>query len=358
MQRYRHQILIGLLFISVVLIAVVLVTGAGALTERLRNFPLELLAPVLALKVLNWALRYLEWRYFLGVIGVRTVRGLSQPPPPNPAAPAIRERDSLILWLSGLAMSISPGKLAEVLKALILKHLSGVDFARAAPVVFMERLVDGLAIVPMTTVAMIALGDALEAGDVSLRYVRAVLIGVTVTLGAGMVLVQFRGLAERVLALVSTWPLLRRVAEPLRTLYASVYDLIKLRHLMPTVLLGIGAYSTDAFGFYLILRGLGVAGSWQLLAQATFILGFSVLVASLSTLPGGAGGRDVTVGALLIGVVGLNKTDAGTGTFLIGLFQLWVGVALALVLIALFRRTLFPAALEGEIQAYETQRAH
>ena len=357
MQKYRHQILLGLLFISAVLIAVVVITGAGALTDRLRHFPLALLVPVLALKVVNWGLRYLEWRYFLGVIGVRTVRGLREPPPPNPAAPAIRERDSLVLWLSGLAMSISPGKLAEVLKALILKHLSGVDFARAAPVVFMERLVDGLAIVPMTTVAMIALGDALEAGDVSLRYVRAVLIGVTVGLGAGMVLVQFRRLAERVLDVVGTWPLLRRVAEPLRTLYESVYDLIKLRHLLPTVLLGIGAYSTDALGFYLILRGLGVAGTWQLLAQATFILGFSVLVASLSTLPGGAGGRDVTVGALLVGVVGLGKTDAGTGTFLIGLFQLWVGVALALVLIALFRHTLFPASLENDIRAYETQHA-
>ena len=65
----------------------------------------------------------------------------------------------------------------------------------------------------------------------------------------------------------------------------------------------------------------------------------------------------MTVGALLVGVVGLGKTDAGTGTFLIGLFQLWVGVALALVLIALFRHTLFPASLENDIRAYETQHA-
>ncbi len=35
------------------------------------------------------------------------------------------------------------------------------------------------------------------------------------------------------------------------------------------------------------------------------------------------------------------------------MFQLWVGVLLALVVIALFRETLFPPALEDEIAAYE-----
>ena len=63
----------------------------------------------------------------------------------------IRERDSAVLWIAGLAMSISPGKVAEVLKALVLRHLTGMPFARSAPVIFMERLVDGLAINQFTT---------------------------------------------------------------------------------------------------------------------------------------------------------------------------------------------------------------
>lgn len=348
MRRYRRQVLAGLLFITVVLVAVIAVTGADTLADNLRNFPLWLFAPVLALKVLNWALRYWEWRYLLGVIGVRTVRGRRERPAPNPAAPAIRERDSVVLWLSGLALSISPGKLAEVLKALVLRHLSGVGFARAAPVIFLERLVDGLAIIPLTTIAMLALGGEVGNGSVTLGYVRAVLIGVTLALGAGMILVQFRGLAHRALDVVGAWPVLRRVRDPLRALYDSSYDLIKLRHLIPTVLMGAGAYTSDAIGFALLLHGLGLPLTGTLFWQATFILGFSVLIASLSTLPGGAGGREITVGALLTGLVGLSDGDAGTGTLLIGIFQLWVGVLLGLSLIAIFRSTLFPPALETE----------
>ena len=257
---------------------------------------------------------------------------------------------------SGLTLAVSPGKLGEVLKAVVLKRLTGLDFSRGAPVVFMERLVDGLAIIPLTTVAMIAVGGSLDTGDVSLSYVRAVLIVVSIVLGIGMILVQIKPLALWCLDLIQNWPGLRRIHGSLRNLYDSTYDLIKLRHLIPTVLFGLGAYLSDCVGFFLLLRGLGVEGGWTLFGQAAFILGFSVIIASISALPGGAGGRELTIAPLLTGVVGLSKTDAGTATFLISLFQMWVGVTMGLIMIAVFRNTLFPAAIEDEIAAYEVAR--
>lgn len=356
MQRYRNQVLAGLLFITLVLIGVVAVTGAGQLVDALQDFPAWLFVPVFGLKLLNWLLRYVEWRYFLGVIGVQTVRGLPAPPLPNPDQPTVRERDSFILWMAGLTLSISPGKLAEVLKALVLKNLSGIDFTRSAPVIFMERLVDGLAVIPLTTLALLAMGGTLEGNAVSLGYVRAVLLGVSAVLVAGMILVQIKPLAHWALDRLAALPLINRLHAGLRNLYDSTYDLIKLRHLLPTVTLGIAAYTTDCIGFYILLRGLDVGGGWGLFWQATFILGFSVIIASLSALPGGAGGRELTIGPLLISLVGLSKTTSGTATFLIGLFQLWIGVLIGLVLIALFRHTLFPPALAEDIAAYHAQR--
>jgi uncharacterized protein (TIRG00374 family) len=357
MRKYRNQVLAGLLFITVVLIAVVAFTGAGELADKLGDFPVWLFVPVFLLKCLNWALRYAEWRYFLGVLGVRTVRGLPERPLPAPdQPPTIRERDSAVLWLAGLALSISPGKLAEVLKAVVLKHLTGLDFSRGAPVIFLERLVDGLAIIPLTTATMLTVGASLDTGDISLSYVRAVLVGVTIVLVIGMILIQIKPLAFWFLDLIRNWPGLRRIHGALYNLYASSYDLIKLRHLIPTTLLGLAAYSTDCIGFFLLLRGLGIDGGWTLFGEASFILGFSVIIASISTLPGGAGGRELTIGPMLTGIVGLSKGNAGTATFLIALFQLWVGVLLGLIVIAVFRNTLFPPALEDEIAAYEVAR--
>ena len=122
---------------------------------------------------------------------------------------------------------------------------------------------------------------------------------------------------------------------------------------MITVAFGLGAYFTDCIGFYLLLRGLGISGAGTLLAQATFILGFSVIVAALSAMPGGAGGRELTVGALLSSIVGLSKADTGTATFLISIFQIWIGVLVGLIVIVLARHILFPPALDAEIAAYE-----
>lgn len=356
MRNYRNQILAGLLFISLVLIAVVLVTGIDALTTRLQDFPLWIFLPVIGLKIVNWALRYWEWRYFLGVIGVRTVRGQPSHPatPTHPAA--IRERDSVILWLAGMTLSVSPGKLAEVLKALILKTFTGTDFSRSAPVIFMERLVDGLAVIVLAGASLLFVTESVGGGDLSAGYVRAVLVGTTLALIAGIVIVQVRPLSLRLLDGMAHLPLLRRFETSLRNLYESSYDLLKFRRLLFPVLLGIAAYFTDAVGFFLLLTGLGLDPSATLFAQATFILGFSVIVAALSAMPGGAGGRELTIGALLTGIAGLSQADAGTATFLISIFQVWAGVLVGLIVIALFRHRLFPPALEHEIRAYEAGR--
>lgn len=356
MHVYRRQVAAGILFLSLVLIAVVIATGADALIDTLDRFPPVYLIPVFALKLVNWTLRYYEWRYFLGVIGVRTSWRGPTAPARGDAPPTIRERDSVILWLAGLSLTVSPGKLAEVLKALVLKHLTGVEFSRSAPVIFMERLVDGLAVIVLASVALTLSAGSLVGGDVSAGYAVAVLVGTAAALGAVIALVQVRPVALAVIDRSARWPLIGRFHSAIRTLYESSYELLKLRHLAPMTLVGIAAYFCDATGFYILLRGLGVAGSGTLFAQAVFILGFSVIVAALSAMPGGAGGRELTIGALLTGVVGLSRADAGTATFLISLFQVWVGVLVGLAIIALFRRTLFPPALDAEIVAYQTAR--
>lgn len=356
MQHYRRQVAGGILFITLALIVVVVVTGVDSLLARLDHFPALYFVPVFGLKLVNWTLRYIEWRYFLGVIGVRTSWRRPTTPATSTTPPTIRERDSVVLWLAGLTLAVSPGKLAEVLKALVLKHLTGVEFSRSAPVVFMERLVDGLAVILLAGVSLAFVTGSLPGGDLSGGYAVAVLAGTAAVLLAGIALLQVRPLALGLIDRSARWPLIGRWHGALRTLYESSYELLKLRHLGPMTLVGVGAYFSDAVGFYILLRGLGVEGSAALFAQAVFILGFSVIIAALSAMPGGAGGRELTIGTLLAGVVGLSRADAGTATFLISLFQVWVGVLIGLVIIALFRNTLFPPALDREIAIYRAAR--
>lgn len=336
---------------AAVLIAVVLLSNARELAHKLGSFPLWLFVPIIGLKVVNWILRYLEWHYFLHIIDVYPViRGETRPPlsPNQPAT--IRVSDSFILWMASLPFALSPGKIAEVLKALILKSMTHTPVVRSAPIIFAERLVDGIAVILLVGLSALVAGDAIFQTD-DAQYIRGVLIGTVLFLFVLIGVIQFRPIAQVLINSLGCLPLLRRFQDSIQTLYESSYDLAKIRHLTPTTLFGVGAYFTDCIGFYLILTGLGETPSPDLFAQAVFILGFSVVISALSAMPGGAGGRELTIGALLKALVGMSTASTGAAVLMIGILQVWFGALIGVVLALVFRKRLFPPSLKEEIKA-------
>ena len=355
MQKYRNQMLLGLGFSLLVVIGVIAIFNARDLIQELDKFTLWLFLPMMVLKFMNWGFRYWEWHYFLNVIGVKI--SPSQPTThPTDTQPAIVNlKDCIILWTAGLPIAISPGKIAEVLKAFILKNMAGVPVPRSMPVVFAERLVDGIAVVFLAAVSGIVASSLIATDEVSLDYVRGVL-GIAVVFMLGVIAVaQIRPLAYK---LIDGWgylPYVKRYQHALREFYDSSYEIIKLRHLMPTVGMGTVGYFSDGVIFYLILLGVGEKPSLELFAVSIFILGFSVIVAALSAMPGGAGGRELTIGALLTTIVGLEKSAIGLTVLLVGFSQIWFGTLIGIVVIIVFRHTLFPPSLAVEIEAYDKQ---
>ncbi len=358
MRKYRNQVLLGIAFMAAVLVAVIILGDARELAHHLADFPLWLFIPIIGLKLANWILRYLEWHYFLHIIDVNPVlRGETRPAPTTDEPATIRVQDSFLLWIASLPFALSPGKIAEVLKALILKNMTDTPITRSTPIIFAERLVDGIAVMLLVGVSAATAGSSIFAVDnLSAQYVRGILIVATVFMIALIITIQFRRAAYALIRYGGCLPLLGRYEDGIRTFYDSSYDLAKLRHLTPTTLFGIAAYFTDCIGFYIMLLGLGQAPSGALFAQATFILGFSVIVSAISALPGGAGGRELTIGALLKEIVGMTGAANSAAVLMIGIFQVWFGTLVGIVVALLFRQRLFPSSLENDIAAYEQQQ--
>lgn len=357
MRKYWNQMLLGMAFVATVLIAVVIVGDARSLAKRLESFPVWYFLPIIVLKVMNWLFSYLEWHYFLHVIGVNPVLKGPTAPAPHPDQPAtIRVQDSLILWMASLPFILSPGKIAEIIKALALKNLTGTPITRSAPIIFAERLVDGIAVVLLVGASAGIASDAIfTPGDVSPSYLRGVLIGISLFMLGLIVLIQFRGIIQRIITVAGQLPIVQHLENPLRTLYDSSYDLVKLRHLMPTTVFGMGAYFTDCVGFYFMLVGLGANPSGELFVQATFILGFSIVVSAISAMPGGAGGREITIAVLLSSIVGMGGAANSAAVLMIGIFQVWFGALVGIIIAIVFRHRLFPVSLERELSALEEQ---
>ncbi len=312
----RNKLLIGFVFGLLVLVGTLLYADVQELGRQLETFRWALLPLALGLTLLNYALRFLKWHFYLRLIGVRD----------------IRVADSMALFVSGFTLAVSPGKVAEVLKSVVLRGMTGTPVSRSVPVVLAERLSDGLAMLLLASVGVVVYPQYWPA-------FLAVLVGLT----AGIIVVQIRPLALRLLALAGRLPLVSRFAAEMGTFYESSYELLKLRNLGIAVGLGTVSWAGEGVAFYLILLGLGLPASADLLFQAIFILAFSTIVGAVSGLPGGLGAAEASVGAMLQALVGLGRGTAGTATLLVRFCTLWFGVSLGLAVLWVFRRRLLPS---------------
>ena len=119
MREYRNKLILGGLFGLAVLVGLLLYTDVRDAGAHIRAFPAVLILPVLLLTLFNYALRWVKWHTYLHIIGVEN----------------ISRTDSAALWVSGFVLALSPGKVAEVLKAAVLRGMTGTPIARSAPIV-------------------------------------------------------------------------------------------------------------------------------------------------------------------------------------------------------------------------------
>ena len=152
MRKYRNRILGGFGLTIVIYVGLVLILDhEGILTRdvvsHLQAFPLHIFLLIALAQTIVGLFRFMEWHYYLGVINARDKISLF---------------DSAVLFVSAFMLAVSPGKVAEVLKAVVLKGKTGVPVARSAPVVIAERVVDGIAVIIVLLLAVVFAGDNVE----------------------------------------------------------------------------------------------------------------------------------------------------------------------------------------------------
>lgn len=339
MQKYRNRMLMGFALVFIIYIGILVFGNAQELLAELRAYPWILLVPVVLLKFCAWLLRFWRWHYFLGVIE---------------ASSRISLLDSAVIFIAGFSMAVSPGKIAEVLKAVILKVKTGIPVARSAPVVIAERVVDGVAVLIMSLFAFFLAGDAIDIGNY-----RFLIILSAVLLIVGLVGVQIRPFVYWGLDLVRGIPLIRRLHRPLVDFYESSREILLLQHVIPTSLLGMVAHLTDAIGFSIILSAFGLELSWILLLQSIFITGLTAMIGALSGVPNGAGVTEVTSSSMLLVIITpfhpqITATVALTVALIDGFFHKWFRVFVGTVVAIIFRRRLFPVSMDAALNQTET----
>lgn len=345
MRKYRNRIIAGLLIGLFIYIALLVFADTEGLTEdlaiQLQIYPWVLIVPVLLLKLVSWFFRFLQWHYYLGVIHARD---------------KISVFDSVLLFVSGFTMAVTPGKLGEMLKTVVLKAKTGVPIATSAPVVVAERVVDGVAVLILSFGALLLAGTQIDMGSYG-----ALIFLSTGLLLAGLVVVQIRPLAHFVLGIIAQLPVINRLHGWLTDFYESSYEIFKLKHVLPTTGFGILAALGDAVGFVIVLAGFGIEVTWLLFLQALVIICLASAIGALSGVPNGAGITEISVSAMLLLIVAstnpiLTPAVAAGAALVEGFFHKWFRVFVGLAVTAGFRKRLFTAEVDAEIAQMERER--
>lgn len=311
-----------------VLLAVLVFAGLAGygdfqeIGQRLVNFPPLYLAAALGLALLNYLLRFLRWAWYLKVLKIAAPLSVSAP-----------------VFLTGLAMTVTPGKVGELLKSYLLRDKAGVPLSASAPAVLMERLTDLFSVALLGLVGLALLPLA----------VSSVLAAALILAGLAMYFLTTRH-TDRLLEL----PVIRRWGRDLQAAREGMRALSRPAPFLTALALGFLAWLSEGVALWVILKGLAAEVS---LLKAAPIYGGATLVGAITTLPGGLVG---TEGAM---VVLLQQAGAGRGvavvaTLLVRVVTLWFAVALGLAALAFLQRPGFaPRPGDAEIPAEESPPA-
>ncbi len=299
-----RKLILGLVIGFLVLLGLVFVGDLRQVSARVLGFRWSLFPLVIGLTLVNYTLRFIKWHYYLGQVGVNN----------------LPIWDSARLFVAGFPLSITPGKVGEALKGVWLNRVTDIQIARGIAVVMAERISDGLAMIALCILGVVAYPQYWPA-----------LISALVILVITVVISQIRPLALTLLEFGKRLPLINRFAHALHEFYEGSFALFRPSSTLLAVGLGTISWLGEGIGLYLILIGLGVAPGIEALSIAVFVLSFSTVVGALSTLPGGLGAAEASIAGMLVLLLSLGTETAAAATLLIRFATLWFGVGLGVL---------------------------
>jgi glycosyltransferase 2 family protein len=318
-ERLRRNLVLALALGAAVYLILAILSDFDRLVAALDNFDYALIPAILGLVALSYVGRFSRWTYYLRVLKVPVPTG-----------------KNAAIFTSGLSMTISPGKLGEVLKSVFVRRTSGAPIARTAPAVVAERATDGTGMVLWGFLGAFALNLP---PWTMLMFLAVAVFGIAVLRSKRLSLA-----AERVLVKV---PLLNRLAPHLGDFHGASNELLATRPLLIGTAISFFSWGLECTGVYLCAVGLDANQPFLLIV---FVFAVSSLLGVLSMLPGGIGAVEAGLYGQFVAVANLSTGLAGALTLVIRLATLWFATLLGICGLLLVRHLLGDVALDPHEQ--------
>ncbi|MGO9833041.1 MAG: lysylphosphatidylglycerol synthase transmembrane domain-containing protein [Polyangiaceae bacterium] len=295
--------------------------GVGKMEGELTRFRWWAFAAACALAFGNYLVRWLKWEFYLARLDIRGVGKV----------------DSLLTFLSGFVLTVTPGKVGEVFKSLVLFETHGVPVARTAPVVVAERVTDVIGVVALIVVGSLGFSGGLVWAGLGSAAVLTLLV-----------VVSSRRLSHALIARIETGPgPLKRIGPKLLEAYDSLATLVRPSNLVAPTILSIGAWSLECTALWVVLKGLGQSTGMGL---ATFFYATSTLAGALVPVPGGLGVTEASLQGQMQELGHVTAAASTAAMILVRFATLWFAVLVGFVSLSLLKRR-YPGLLGASASA-------
>ena len=309
-KKYKKKILLSVSFGAVIFLAFSIYADFGNLLIAFSKFSWIWFPVVLTLSFGNYLVRFAKWQYYLHILNIK-----------------LKPSKSFLIFMGSFIMSVTPGKMGEVLKSFLLKEETGTPVSVSAPIILAERITDFLSIVILCSIGAVVFGYGIE---------------IVLATGIGFVLLTIilssKSLSHKLLAMLSNLKFIAKHIDKLYSAYDSIYVLIKIKPLILIVIVSTVAWFLECLGFYVVLHVFsGVSNIEVSILSATFIYGFSTLVGAIAMLPGGLGATEASLTGLLL-LLKIPKDIAVASTMIIRVATLWFAVILGIFAIQILNK--------------------
>ena len=302
-------------FVGVVLYGLFAIyAGVHQIGASLAHFRGVTFLLALCLACLNYLLRFGKWQYYLARLQIRGI-------------PVV---DSLLVFLTGFVLTITPGKVGEVFKSAVLAKTHGIPAERTAPIVIADRLTDVIGIV-----LLILIGGATFPRGLPWALAGALAVGV------GLVVILWQPptlwLCDR---LEARGGKIGAFVPKLRDSLSSLRVLAQPSALVVPALLSVCAWGSEGTALYVLLWGFQQSVP---LALSVFFYSTATLAGALIPVPGGLGLVEGMLRGALTHLGGVEPGAATAAMILVRLATLWWAVLVGFIALLLLRLR-FPVA--------------
>jgi len=293
----------AMLLTAAVYTTMLLYFDAGSLAEHCTKLTMAQIGGLLGVSSLNFVFRFIRWGYYLRRLKL-----------------VVPFSESVLIFLAGFAMSLSPGKLGEVLKSVMLRASIDAAMSRTSPIVIAERVTDVAGLVLLG-----AYGLGVSTGA---WWFAGLLIAGVAFLGA---IVGSRSLGHKVAMLVSAPQRVRRFREKLLDMLDALRDMVTWKAYLYGSFLSVIAWG--AHGATLMLAANIFPDVDVSFAESQVVYSGPLIAGTLAMLPGGVGLTEASMAGAIMktGGAGATAPVAAAITIVVRGVTFWFAIAIGVL---------------------------